>query len=660
MDKIARIKELTRRLNEYRHAYYNHNHSLVSDSAYDELFDELTVLEEETGFILANSPTQTVGYEVITNFTKVEHPIPLLSLAKTKSVDELADFTKGQDCLLMHKLDGLTVECVYEGGKLVQASTRGDGKVGEDITHNALVFANVPKTIAYPNRLRIAGEAIIFEEDFKRINESLAPGEKPYANQRNLASGSVRQLDSKICADRNVHWIPWDVLEGFEEWHIENRFAKLKELHTLGFDTPAFFSYVDSVDRHKLPDMIETLRKEAKNHGIPIDGLVMKFNDLNYSKAQGGTSHHNNDGLAFKFEDETATTTLRNIEWSLGRTGVFTPVAVFDPVELEGTTVERASVHNLGMVIDLQLCIGDEIIVYKANAIIPQILRNNTKHTVYHTELPITRCPHCGEKIEVVTMTDTTNLCCVNPDCKGKLLYKLSYFVSKPAMNIDGLSEATLERFIENGWLNTYADIYRLSEHKNEILLMDNFGERSYEKLIEAIEKSKTTTLDRVLVAIGIPNIGKSASKEISRLCNGDPEEFLNLLKHYYDFTQLPDFGQIMSDSIHDFFANANHLTNFIDLLSFLQISKQQSIKIGENPLSGKVAVVTGTLQSFSRDEVHEILEKLGAKPSGSISKKTDYLIAGEKAGSKLQKAKDLGVKVLTEDEFKNLISSYI
>lgn len=657
MNNIERIKELTERLNHYRNEYYNNNNSIVTDAEYDACYDELTALEKETGCIMANSPTQNVGYEVVTNLPKVEHPIPLLSLDKTKDVDKLADFTRDQPCLLMLKLDGLTVELIYENGELVQASTRGDGKIGEDITHNALTFANIPKQISCKEHLRITGEAIILADDFERINSSLEPNEKPYANQRNLASGSVRQLDSGVCAARNVHFIAWDVLEGFEPEN--SRWMKLRRLDDLGFSCVNYYSYCNEIDSKHLSNMIETLREFAKGNGIPIDGLVMRYDDIEYSKAQGGTSHHNNDGLAFKFEDEKATTYLRDIEWSLGKTGVLTPVAIFDPVELEGTTVERASVHNLSMLNDLTIEIGDEIVVYKANAIIPQVLSNNTKHEVYHPNIPA-NCPHCGERLIIKTTNDTANLCCENPQCIGKLLYLMSHFVSKSAMNIDGLSESTLEKFIDNGWIKSWADIYNISEHKNEILCMENFGERSYEKLIEAIEKSKTTTLDRVLNAISIPLIGKTASREISKFCKGDPVGFVGLTLAEFDFTELPDFGQAMNDSIYEYFSGKKRTDDFLDLLNYLTFPKQTEVQTIDNPFSNKTVVVTGTLVHYSRESITNLLEQLGAKVAGSVSKKTDYLIAGDKAGSKLQKAKELGVKILTEDEFKSLAPSYI
>ena len=657
------MKDLVELLNRCRDAYYNKSESLMQDSEYDELFDRLKMMEQESGIVLANSPTRTVGYEVMSKLKKIKHDIPLLSLDKTKDINEFCKFGKEHPTLLMLKYDGLTVELIYENGKLAQASTRGDGNVGEDITHNAKTFTNIPLEIPYKNHLRVVGEAIIHKEDFDRINDNLPKGEKPYANARNLAAGSVRQLDSKICAGRNVAFILWDVLEGFEEINVtkirDSRSQKFWYCQNNGFDVGYYVLFGTNITEKLLTEKIETMKQEAMDRGIPIDGMVLKYDSYSYSKQKGGTSHHNNDGFAFKFEDEKEGTTLRDIEWSMGRTGQLTPVAIFDPVDLEGTTVSRASVHNLSYIKDFDLHIGDTIQIFKANQIIPQIFKNvsleerGVKLGIVHPNT----CPVCGGLVRVEHVNNTDTLYCDNPDCAGKKLSTFEHFVSKPAMNIDGMSEATLERFIERGWLKEFYDIYSLDQHREEIVKMEGFGVRSYEKMWAAIEASKNVAFDKFIVALGIPMIGKTASKSIAKHCKYDPHEFCKIALEGFDWTVLDDFGQIMSDSIKDWFRNPDHLVLYQMLLDQVTIAKPEVQKIMDNPFSGKVVVVTGSLQQFTRDSITKKLEELGAKVAGSVSKKTDFLIAGEKAGSKLAKATDLGIPVLTEEEFLKMLS---
>lgn len=658
---ISTVKSIVDTLNKCRDAYYNYSDPLISDAEYDELFDKLKRFENETGIILSNSPTQTVGYEVKSKLAKVQHDIPLLSLDKTKDENDLRKFAKENPCLLMFKYDGLTVELIYDGGELIQASTRGDGYVGEDITHNAKTFKNIPLNIPYKGFLRIVGEAIIHESDFKAINDNLPAGEKSYANARNLAAGSVRQLDSGICAERNIAWMLWDVLEGLDDVILINdsREAKMNYCANMGFEAPDYFPFTLEIHQGKLSEMIELLKASAKDKGIPIDGLVMKYDSITYSKQKGGTSHHNNDGIAFKFEDETEKTILREVEWSLGRTGQLTPVAVFDPVELEGTVISRASVHNLSYLRDFDLNIGDEIEVYKANMIIPQIKKNlsaQSRTQKLGVQCPAI-CPCCGQPVKVEHVNNTDTVYCTNLHCDGKKLSAFEHFVSKSAMNIDGLSEATLERFIECGWLNTFADIYRLDQHKAAIIKMDGFGAASYNKLWNAIENSKKVTFDKFLVALGIPNIGKTAAKDISKNCYGNVEQFEYLLNQNFDWTTLDDFGQVMSDSIKQWFKDTVNTRLYIDLLNVIQIQKPDAKEVKNSTFTNKIVVVTGTLQHFTRDSITAKLEELGAKVSGSVSKKTDYLIAGEKAGSKLSKAQQCGVTILTENDFLKIVS---
>lgn len=655
----SRIAELVQKLNECRDAYYNRSDPLIGDSEYDSLFDELKRLEEETGIVLSNSPTQTVGYEVKSKLAKVQHDIPLLSLGKTKDENELKKFAKENPCLLMLKYDGLTVELIYDGGKLIQASTRGDGYVGEDITHNAKTFKNIPLTIPFKGFLRVVGEAIIHENDFKAINDNLPAGEKPYANARNLAAGSVRQLDSGICAERNIAWMLWDVLDGLDDEPIkDSRTLKISKCAEMGFESPDRLTYVSGADDEHLSEMIESLKNKAKEKGIPIDGLVMKYDGIAYSKQKGGTSHHNNDGIAFKFEDETADTILRDIEWSLGRTGQLTPVAIFDPVDLDGTVVTRASVHNLSYIKDFDLRVGDNVRVFKANMIIPQILKNlSASNRVYdqNVEYPHS-CPVCRHGLIIEKVNNTETLYCKNPHCAGKKLGAFEHFVSKPAMNIDGLSEATLERFISNGWLDDFSDLYRLDQHRNEIVRMDGFGTRSYEKLWDAIQTSRNVSLDKFIVALGIPNVGKTASKAIAKYCEYDLAKFEDLVSNDFDWTVLDDFGEVMSNSIKEWFEDSLNVVLFAKLLDYIKISKPEMTVVQSNPFKDKIVVATGTLQHFTRDGITKKLEELGAKVAGSVSKKTDYLIAGDKAGSKMAKAQQLGIIILSEQQFMEMI----
>lgn len=638
--------ELVEYLNRCRDAYYNDDHPLISDSEYDQLFDLCQKMEAESGFALSASPTQSVGYEVKGKLDKVEHPIPLRSLDKTQSLAELRAFAQGHECLLMLKYDGLTVELLYENGNLVQASTRGNGLVGDDITHNAKTFVNIPTKIAYKDRLRLTGEAIILAKDFEEINANLAPGEKPYENQRNLAAGTSKVLDSSVCASRNVRWMLWDVIEGMDD--ISTRSDRLHYCVGLGFARPDMRIYNDS-DALLIEGWIKDYKEKAVSLGIPIDGMVLKFNNVAEAKEAGFTEHHNKDGFAFKFENSKATTTLRDIEWSIGRTGRLTPVAIFDPVRLDDTTVTRSTIHHVGYVRQMHLHIGDTIEVQKAHMIIPQITKNLSNDS--NTPLPIpTHCPACGSPVN-------EDVCCTNRHCSGRLLRAFEHFVSKPAMNIVGVASSMISQFIELGFIDSYADLYHLNRYENQIVAMEGFGERSYQNLIEAIEASRKTTLDRVITAFGISNIGKKESKEISKLCHGDPEDFLFKTKERFDWTVIDGFGEIMSNAINDFFADDENRIEFTTVLNHLELSKPTINTFAvNNTFAGKTVVVTGSLVHFTRDSINAKIEEIGAKAGSSVSKNTDYLIAGEKAGSKLAKAQSLGIKILTEDEFLAMI----
>lgn len=664
-EKVKRIHKLTNLLNKYRDAYYNNAVSFVPDAEFDRLFDELKVLENETGITLTNSPTRTVGYDVKSKLEKINHPIPLLSLDKTKDTNELVKFIGSNKCLLMHKYDGATVSLVYNNGKLVQASTRGNGYIGEDITHNAMTFKNIPLTIPYFGLLRLAGEAIIYRDDFQEINDNLSDGEKPYANARNLVAGSIRQLDSSVCNERNVNFMLWDVLEGLDDLMLLNypemtsdsRKDKFVVCRELGFEYPEFIANI-SIDN--LLEEIQYMKSRAVQRGIPIDGLVVKYDSISFSRKQGGTAHHNNDGIAFKFEDEAAETTLREIEWSMGRSGQLTPIVVFDPVELDGTMVSRASVHNLSCIKDYDLNIGDKLSIFKANQIIPQILKNisaaerKNKQGISYPN----NCPVCGGVTKIERTNTTETLYCNNPKCKGKKLNKFIHFVSRPAMNIKGLSEATLEKFINNGWLNDFTDIYCLERFSKDIMKLEGFGERSYYKLANAIDVSRITTLTRLLIALGIPYIGKTAAKSISKYCKGNPTKFAELISSGFDWTQLDDFGTVMSDSLKNWFADDENIRLYYSILEYLdiQIDNNISIRFVSTPFNNKVVVVTGSFQNFNRNAISDKLFELGAKVSSSVSKKTDFVLCGDKAGSKLAKAKELGITILSEFDFMSMI----
>ena len=651
MDKVKRIKELTMQLNQYRDSYYNNSVSKVSDQEYDNLFDELRKLEEETNIVMANSPTNTVGYEVKSKLEKVKHSHPMLSLDKTKSVDDLKKFAGDKDCLLMCKMDGLTVLLTYENGELIQAETRGNGEEGEIITHNAKVFENIPLHIDYTGHFEIEGEAIITYNDFERINSKLPENEK-YKNPRNLVSGSVRQLDSNIAAQRYIKFIAWKVPKTEASKNDKYFAKKLEQVKELGFDIVPYLIYFEDT----IENRIALLKNTAKELGYPIDGLVMTYNDIHYRESLGTTGHHPKHSLAYKFYDEEVTTTLKDIEWSMGKTGELTPVAIFDEVELEGTTVSRASLHNINICKDLKLGVGDEITVYKANQIIPQLRDNFTKSNNF---IIPNVCPICGGRTEIVKDNDTEVLVCTNPNCKGKLVGKLSHFVSKNAINIDGLSEQTLQKFVDLGWLTSFQDIYYLSEHKEEMYKLDGFGKKSVDKLLESIERSRNTTLDRFIYGLCIPLIGRTASKTIAKEFDNKAEEFYDIWCHGYDFTKLDDFGDTMNKSMQDFIKdNYRWIAEFIGEFIFREQDNNGNAK---QVLEGKTFVITGSLRAYkNREELVSVIERNGGKVSGSVSAKTSYLINNDvtSTSGKNKKANELGIPIISEGEFVQMITS--
>ena len=612
MDKINRLKELTEQLNHYRNSYYNHSESLVSDKQYDDLFDELQSLEEETGIIMSNSPTRTVGYEVKSKLEKVKHSHPMLSLNKTKSTDDLIKFSDGRDCIISLKLDGLTVLNTYNDGTLYQSETRGNGEEGEIITHNAKVFDNLPLNIPFGRKFEIEGEAIITQSDFEKINTN---GE--YKNCRNLASGSVRQLDSNITKNRHVRFIAWKIPFGV------TTYSQGFEIATqYGFEVVPYVNYNSKYD--DIEKAIEVLKDIAKEKSLPIDGLVITYNNIEYGKSLGMTGHHPKHSLAYKFYDEVYPTELLDVEFTMGKTGVLTPTAVFKPIEIDGTVVERASLHNISIMKELGITHkGQTVNVYKANQIIPQIdsaeLINSNDKLVDIIKIP-TKCPICGVTTEIVKDNESEVLMCTNPDCRGKLLGQLSHFVSKNAINIDGLSEQILQKLIDLGWVKSFPDIYHLFNHKEKMYKLDGFGKKSVDKLLDNIQISRNTELSRFIYALSIPLIGRTASKEIAKVCYDDIAIFLGMIKSnqlYKLVNDIDGFGDTMYKSLCDYVKL--HMSGIEALSEEFVFSKRED-NSSKADLSGKTFVITGSLTHYkNRDELVSIIESMGGKVSGSV-----------------------------------------
>jgi DNA ligase (NAD+) len=664
MNKIERIQELTKQLNQYRNEYYNQNKSSVSDSTYDKLFDELSLLEKETNFIelslleketnfiLSNSPTQSVGFEVVSKLQKVTHKTPLLSLDKTKSIDELYQWRKYQNIILMLKADGLTIELDYDNGILNEASTRGNGEIGEIVTHNAFTFKNLPKNIPFNGKLRLSGEAIIHWDDFNEINSKL-PEEDKHATPRNLVSGSVRQLDSKICSERNVYFYSFNILECSEELK-DSKMERFNWLNNLGFKivpTLKIYHY------ENLEMDIEDLKKIAEKWNIPIDGLVASFDSVDYSNSLNITSHHPLHSLALKFKDETEDSILRQVEWNTTRSGQINPTAIFDTVELDNTEVSRASLFNLTFIEDLKLNIGCRIKVSKRNMIIPYIEENLDKN---NGELETPKyCPSCGEKTLIENAGTSDFLRCINKNCPAQLLDKFVHFVSRDAMNIDGLSEATLEKFINKGFIKTFSDIYRLEQYKSQIVNMDGFGQRSYSKLIEAIEKSKNVKFEQFVYGLGIDQIGKGGAKRLSKHFNNDINRFLDTTDSYDEFLKIEDFGDITAQAVINYFQDEDNMEQVDRLLMHIKIIKPEikSKIIGDNLFKGTKVYATGKFANYKKEEIKKVLEDLGAEFTSGYAKSLNYLIVGSIEGSsKEDKAKADGVKILGEVEFMKMI----
>lgn len=639
-------------LNDASYAYYNTGNPIMSDKEFDMRLEDLKELEKETGVIFSNSPTQDiVGWPILDELPKAVHNHKMLSLNKCHSIQEIVEFSNNKKLVASVKLDGMTASLLYENGIFVKGESRGNGYVGVDITEHIKQFMNIPLKINKKNRYIVDGECIISNDDFAKINQN---GE--YKNSRNLIAGTLNSLDTTVVSQRRAKFIVWDVIEGGSS---DNLTDNLNDAESLGFSVVPFW-YPVNLESKKLQSTLDYVFEYASDEGLPCDGVVFKFNDIEYGKSLGSTNHHFKDGIAYKKEDDVYKTKLIDVEWNCGKSGQLTPVAIFEPVDIDGSIVNRASLHNVSIFEDLNLCIDDTIETYKANMIIPQIKRNvsaEQRQYIEAIEAPTIdipeNCPICGGKTKIKQDNNSKVLVCTNENCKGKLLGKLTHYVSKNAMDIKGLSESTLENFIELGWINDFKDIYLLKHHAAEMVKFDGFGETSVKKLLNSIEKSRITTLDRFIYSLSIPLIGRSASKIIAEYFNYD---FNGLLDNFgfwkgFDWTTLDGFGKAMSDSM-DKFITDNVTKYFVDLPGYLIFKKPETTS-SSNSLEGKVFCITGSLNHFAnRDEVKEKIESLGGKVSGSVNTKTDYLVCNEASNSsKYKKAQSLGVRIVDEDE---------
>ena len=645
MEKSERIKELVELLNKAGRAYYQEAEEIMSNFEYDKLYDELLSLEKETGIVLANSPTVNVGYEVVSELPKEQHGSPMLSLDKTKKVETLAAFAGERKCLLSWKLDGLTVVLTYNNGSLQKAVTRGNGQVGEVITANARTFKNIPVSIPFKGELTLRGEAVIKYSDFEEINKSIEDIDAKYKNTRNLCSGSVRQLNSEITAKRNVNFMAFALINAenvdFQN-SMENQF---KWLENQGFDVVEH----KRVTQDNMKETVEYFAEKIKTYDYPSDGLVLMYDDIAYGISLGSTAKFPRNGIAFKWEDEQAETTLKYIEWSPSRTGLINPVAVFEPVELEGTTVTRASVHNISIVEQLALHSGDRIKVYKANMIIPQISENLTQ--TGNIEVPDT-CPACGHNTEIRNDNGIKTLYCPNKQCPAKNIKAFTLFVSRNAMNIDGLSEETLEKFIDAGYIREFADIYRISRYREEITNTSGFGEKSYDNLITSLNKSRDVELHALIYSLGIPNIGVANAKLICKYFDNDLEKIRHATVE--ELVKIDGIGDKMAEKFTEYFSDKENVEKLDRLLQEVTI-KNPEVNHNAQNMEGLNFVVTGSVSHFAnRNEVKEYIEQRGGKVTGSVTSKTNYLINNDimSNSSKNKKAKELGIEIITEEQF--------
>ena len=644
---MNRMKELVKKLDRAARAYYQEDIELISNREYDQMYDELQALEKETGTVLANSPTAKVGYEAVDQLPKEEHESPMLSLDKTKDREVLREFIGDHETLLSWKLDGLTIVLTYENGELAKAVTRGNGVVGEVVTNNARVFRNIPLKIPYTGRLVLRGEAIITYSDFEQINESIEDVDARYKNPRNLCSGSVRQLNNEITARRNVRFYAFGLVSAENVDFHNSRAEQFEWLKNQGFEVVEY----RKVTAATLDQAMDYFSTAITENDFPSDGLVALYDNIAYGDSLGRTAKFPRNAFAFKWADEIRETRLEKIEWSPSRTGLINPVAVFDPVELEGTTVSRASVHNISIMRELQLGIGDRITVYKANMIIPQIAENLTKSG----ELPIPdTCPACGQSTEIRRVNEVESLYCTNPDCPAKKIKAFALFASRDAMNIDGLSEATLEKFIARGFIHDFGDIFEISRHREEIVTMEGFGEKSFENLMASLEKARETTLAKVIYSLGIANIGLANAKVICRHFDDDLEKIRHADEE--EVSSIDTIGPVIARSLTEYFADPENNRKLDHLMSHLAIKKEE--KKGEQIFQNMNFVITGSLEHFdNRNQAKELVESLGGKVTGSVTKKTNYLINNDTTSnsSKNKKARELGIPVISEEEFLKL-----
>ena len=641
---LQQMKDLVKKLNQAAKAYYQEDREIMDNREYDALYSKLEQMEKETGIVLADSPTVNVGYEAVDALPKETHESPMLSLDKTKDREALREFIGEHKTLLSWKMDGLTIVLTYENGQLQKAVTRGNGIVGEVITNNARVFKNIPLKIAYTGRLVLRGEAVITYSDFERINNSLEDVDARYKNPRNLCSGSVRQLNNQITAERNVRFYAFSLVSAQDEDMHNSREYQMEWLKSQGFEVVEYRTVTGAT----LDAAMDYFSRAVETNDFPSDGLVALYDDIAYGDSLGSTAKFPRNAFAFKWADEIRETTLKEIEWSPSRTGLINPIAVFEPVELEGTTVSRASVHNVSIVKELQLGIGDSIQVYKANMIIPQIAGNLTRSS--NLTIPDV-CPACGHQTEIIKENDVEALYCTNPDCAAKKIKAFTLFVSRDAMNIDGLSEATLEKFIARGFIHNFGDIYEINRYRDEIINMDGFGQKSFDNLLESLEKSRDTTLAKVIYSLGIANIGLANAKVICRHFDDD----LEAIRHadLEEISAIDGIGPVIAGNLVDYFQKEENNQKLDQLLCHLRIQKEE--KTGEQIFAGMNFVITGSLNHFSnRSEAKNLIESLGGKVTGSVTKKTAYLINNDQTSgsSKNKKARELGIPILSEEDF--------
>ena len=646
-NSLQRMKELVEKLDQAAKAYYQEDREIMSNQEYDSLYDQLEQLEKETGTVLTNSPTVRVGYEAVNELPKEEHPSPMLSLDKTKDREVLRGFIGNHKCLLSWKLDGLTIVLTYENGELVKAVTRGNGIVGEVITNNARVFKNIPLRIPYKGQLVLRGEAIITYSEFERINETIGDADAKYKNPRNLCSGSVRQLNNEITAKRNVRFYAFALVSAQDVDFSNSREQQFIWLKKQGFEVVEY----KVVTSESLDEAMDYFSKTIVNNDFPSDGLVVTYDDIAYGESLGSTAKFPRNSFAFKWADEMRETRLVDMEWSPSRTGLINPVAIFEPVELEGTTVSRASVHNISIVKELQLGIGDTIKVYKANMIIPQIAENLTRSG--NLVIP-DKCPVCGREARIRKENDVETLYCMNPDCVAKKIKSFSLFTSRDAMNIDGLSEATLEKFIAMGVIHNFGDIFEIGKYKDQIVEMEGFGQKSFDNLMVSLEKAKKTTLAKVIYSLGITGIGLANAKVICKYFDDDIEKIRHADEE--EISAIEGIGPVIAGSMADYFKSAENNQKLDHLLSHLHLVHEETS--AEQVFAGKTFVITGSVEHFSnRSEAKEFIEARGGKVTGSVTKKTDYLINNDKtsASSKNKKAQELGIPILSEEDFLEL-----